>query len=731
MMQAARTAASRVMRAEMTSQTGRPTPPDPSGQAMWRAAERRGATLYRRAVEGMARLEDPVVEEALQRVGGGQALPADVRRAMERALGVPLDRVRVHTDAMAADAARAVCAEAFTVGEDIFFAEHAFAPETERGAKLLAHELTHVVQAWQQRTSTGDRGDRVSEPDEHLEHEAHAAAERLGKPDREPGPHIRASAPPPSADVVDDDIGAAAAAGVSGAGGSLPHLDAIQRAFGPAHDLLGVRAHVGGDATAACDAIGAQAYATGGRVAFREQPDLHTAAHEAAHLVQQASGVRLANTVGEAGDGYEHHADAVADRVVRGESAADLLRGHGAAGAGSLPQAARTVQRKIKPEDVSSEMIGRMFELSDAFTRGSTTLPRGARVKVVAWDNAKSSASVEVPPPAIGPALRLDVPKKILRPANAAVKGMNAYSAGVDAQADAVDAAEDKLADWAAREAEYKKAGTTKLWDKEKARLEDLLQKKTETLNRKLIQETMFNRFDGVIKREVDAANAAAGFKGTDALDPNLLKSMLFEESQLGTAGHHLEEPPSHPVKSRFNLGQVIDSSAMALLTMLEKEQPAVITKFKLGTLRADLATAQQRREALQKKQQKQKGKLTAPERAELAELDKKSKQSWEGFIWGYRATGSAVGFWDAIREVFAKVPAGSPEKNLDYEFWIHMAVLWLFEKHKKGMSWPATIRAYNGGGKRADHYRDAVTRRAADAAKAAKHGKDFTPGGI
>lgn len=73
----------------------------------------------------------------------------------------------------------------------------------------------------------------------------------------------------------------------------------------------------------------------------------------------------------------------------------------------------------------------------------------------------------------------------------------------------------------------------------------------------------MFNRFDGVIKREVDAANTAAGLKGADALDPNLLKSMLF---------------------------------------------------------------------------------------------------------------------------------------------------LWLFEKHKKGMSWPDTIRAYNGSGARADHYRDAVT---------------------
>ena len=62
------------------------------------------------------------------------------------------------------------------------------------------------------------------------------------------------------------------------------------------------------------------------------------------------------------------------------------------------------------------------------------------------------------------------------------------------------------------------------------------------------------------------------------------------------------------------------------------------------------------------------------------------------------------------------------------------MAVLWLFEKHKKGMAWPDTIRAYNGSGARADHYRDAVTARAAAAAAAAaaaKGGNVFTPGGI
>jgi len=214
---------------------------------------------------------------------------------------------------------------------------------------------------------------------------------------------------------------------------------------------------------------------------------------------------------------------------------------------------------------------------------------------------------------------------------------MNAYGADVESQAAAVSTAEDKLTDWTAKEAEYKKAGTTKLWTEEKARLEALVKRKTEVLNRKLI-----------------------------------------------------------------------------------------ITRFKLGTLRADLATAQKRCAELQKKKTR-----SAAETAELADLDAKADQSWEAFIWGYRAAGSAVGFQEAIRDFYAAVPAGAPPKHLDYEFWIHMAILWLFEKHKKGMAWPDTIRAYNGSGARADHYRDAVTARAAAAAAAAKGGNAFTPGGI
>ena len=116
-----------------------------------------------------------------------------------------------------------------------------------------------------------------------------------------------------------------AAAGVAGEGTAMPHLDAVQALFGPAHDLSGVQAHVGGDAAAAARDLGAEAYATGNHVAFASAPSLHTAAHEAAHVVQQQAGVQLLGGVGASGAAYEQDADEVADRVVAGQSAAPLL----------------------------------------------------------------------------------------------------------------------------------------------------------------------------------------------------------------------------------------------------------------------------------------------------------------------------------------------------------------------------------------------------------------------
>jgi hypothetical protein len=134
----------------------------------------------------------------------------------------------------------------------------------------------------------------------------------------------------------------AAAEGVKGAGGTLPYADQIQDAFGK-HDISSIQAYQGGNAKGACESMGAEAYASGDSVAFKGSPTLHTAAHEAAHIVQQRAGVSLKGGVGAAGDQYEQHADAVADLVVQGKSAEGLLdtMSGGSASSG--------VQRQEKP----------------------------------------------------------------------------------------------------------------------------------------------------------------------------------------------------------------------------------------------------------------------------------------------------------------------------------------------------------------------------------------------
>lgn len=121
-----------------------------------------------------------------------------------------------------------------------------------------------------------------------------------------------------------ENVQAAAAHGLSSGGGPLPFQDQIQAGFGR-HDVSGIKSHVGGPAADATKAMGASAYASQGAVAFGQQPDLHTAAHEAAHVIQQQSGVALKGGVGAHNDTYERHADAVADSVVAGRSAEVLL----------------------------------------------------------------------------------------------------------------------------------------------------------------------------------------------------------------------------------------------------------------------------------------------------------------------------------------------------------------------------------------------------------------------
>jgi hypothetical protein len=76
----------------------------------------------------------------------GQPLNTDVLAEMESCFGRPFGHVRIHDDAKAAESAQAVEALAYTVGHNIVFAAGRYAPQTMSGKKLLAHELTHVLQ---------------------------------------------------------------------------------------------------------------------------------------------------------------------------------------------------------------------------------------------------------------------------------------------------------------------------------------------------------------------------------------------------------------------------------------------------------------------------------------------------------------------------------------------------------------------------------------------------------
>lgn len=91
-------------------------------------------------------LDDAWGARLAARRGGGRALAAGARAKLEAGFGVGLGAVRVHSDGGAAGLCRDLRAEAFTHGRDIYFAQGRYAPETARGASLLAHEVTQAVQ---------------------------------------------------------------------------------------------------------------------------------------------------------------------------------------------------------------------------------------------------------------------------------------------------------------------------------------------------------------------------------------------------------------------------------------------------------------------------------------------------------------------------------------------------------------------------------------------------------
>jgi hypothetical protein len=126
----------------------------------------------------------PLVHEVLRTTG--RPLDGAVRDFMEPRFGHDFSRVRVHTDGAAANAAQAVQARAFTDGRNIVFGTGEYAPSTPKGKRLLAHELTHVVQ--QSNSISRQAADRIGPANDPAEVEADHMADKVVASDPLPAP---------------------------------------------------------------------------------------------------------------------------------------------------------------------------------------------------------------------------------------------------------------------------------------------------------------------------------------------------------------------------------------------------------------------------------------------------------------------------------------------------------------------------------------------------------------
>jgi len=102
--------------------------------------------ITKRLSEGTLEISNDLEESFSSTRGLGSPLPADTRAFMEERFGVDFSAVRIHAENEAAKITRSLNAEAFTYGRDIYFGAGRYSPGTSSFKRLLAHELTHVVQ---------------------------------------------------------------------------------------------------------------------------------------------------------------------------------------------------------------------------------------------------------------------------------------------------------------------------------------------------------------------------------------------------------------------------------------------------------------------------------------------------------------------------------------------------------------------------------------------------------
>jgi len=118
-----------------------------------------------------------IVHDALR--SPGQPLDASTRAFFEPRFEHDFSSVRVHTDETAAASAKAVNATAYTVGRDLVFGAGQYSPATSEGRKLVAHELTHVLQQTALDGTGGSLSHAESEADRNAAAVVHAQSPTL------------------------------------------------------------------------------------------------------------------------------------------------------------------------------------------------------------------------------------------------------------------------------------------------------------------------------------------------------------------------------------------------------------------------------------------------------------------------------------------------------------------------------------------------------------------------
>ena len=95
---------------------------------------------------GTRDVSEPVRSQIISMRGGGRPIESRERTFFESRMGADFANVRIHADRRASDTARRLNARAFTIGNDIVFGAGQYQPGVDSGKRLLAHELTHVLQ---------------------------------------------------------------------------------------------------------------------------------------------------------------------------------------------------------------------------------------------------------------------------------------------------------------------------------------------------------------------------------------------------------------------------------------------------------------------------------------------------------------------------------------------------------------------------------------------------------